>query len=64
MKKFQSMTIPTAIARVAFLAMKSGDINPPSDEDLKKIAKGGSTKCRIGILIATPATFTAINIPS
>jgi hypothetical protein len=63
MKKFQSMTIPTAIARVTFLARNSGVSVLKRGVDRKKLTKGGSTKCRIGIRIATPARLTAKNMP-
>jgi hypothetical protein len=62
-KKFHNITIPTAIARVRFLAMNSGVREPIIKEDRKKFTSGGSTKCRIGIRIATPARLTATNIP-
>ncbi len=51
------MTIPTAVARVAFLAMNSGEIDATGLEDLKKRVSGGSTKRKIGIRIAAPARF-------
>ena len=64
MKKFQSITIPTAVASVKFLARNSGVIGITRLEDRKKLSNGGSTKCKIGNRTATPARFTAKNIPN
>ena len=58
------MTIPIAMASVAFLAAVSGEMLENMLVPEKIPSSGGSTKCRIGARMAIPTRLTAKNMPN